>query len=123
MIPSKLLKSTLILFPLWAERSRNWPELPEELTALILVRLGTVDMISARKVCKTWHRICSDPAMWRVVALAPCGYAYHINLTSVARKAVDLSCGQLIDISISNFGSDYLLQYISDRHGIDSFDL
>lgn len=99
-----------MLFPLPAEQSRNWLELPEELTALILVHLGTVDMImTARKVCSTWRRICSDPALWRVMILE-CRVDYNIN--NVARKAVDLSCGQLIDY----LGTDSLLQYISDRY-------
>lgn len=116
------MTSTLTSSPSPANRSRNWLALPEELTALILVRVGTVDMMrTARKVCKTWRIICSDPAMWRVVKLSYFSYAYDIDLYSVARNAVDLSCGQLVEISISYLGEDDLLQYVADRYGFVVF--
>ncbi|XP_074328027.1 putative F-box/LRR-repeat protein 9 [Apium graveolens] len=113
----KNMKRTLMLFP--TERSRNWLDLPDELMTLILARLVTVDRIMiARKVCNTWRRICSDPALWRVVVLE---YCISWNIINVAKKAVDLSCGQLIDIRINDIGTDSLLRYISDRYSLIIF--
>ncbi|KAL8091079.1 hypothetical protein AgCh_040256 [Apium graveolens] len=101
-----------------ANRTRNWPELPVELTILILKQLGTVDMLlSARKVCKTWRHVCSDPNMYRVVDLWFTGDPYKINfkVDYLARQAVDLSRGKMIEFGISYFADDYLLDYISKR--------
>lgn len=102
---------------------RNWLELPAELTSSILQRLGTVGvLVSARKVCKTWRTICSDPAMWRVVNLGhSCNF--HVSdlgleseMEKLAKKAVDLSCGQLVEFSVQDFASDELLRYVSERY-------
>ena len=38
------------------------------------------------------------------------------NLEKMAMHAVDRSCGELIDINIEYFGTDELLQYITDRY-------
>ncbi|KAK2992848.1 hypothetical protein RJ640_002948 [Escallonia rubra] len=51
-----------------AAQNPNWLELPPEVTASILRRLGAVELLeTARKVCTTWRNICKDPAMWRTV--------------------------------------------------------
>ncbi|KAK1381989.1 putative F-box/LRR-repeat protein 23 [Heracleum sosnowskyi] len=109
---------TSIRVPPPANRSRNWQELPVELTTLILKHLGTVDMLlSARKVCKTWRLVCSDPTMYRVVDLWFTGdpYKVNFNVCFLARQALQLSRGQMIAFSISYFADDYLLRYISQR--------
>lgn len=109
-----------------AKPHRDWLELPAELTSSILQRVGTAGVLmSARKVCKSWRTICSDPAMWRVVNLSFLGSTSYLNGTEsslelemekMARKVVDLSCGELIDFSAEDFVSDDLLRYISDRY-------
>lgn len=102
---------------------RNWLELPADLTSSILQRLGTVGvLVSARKVCTTWRAICSDPAMWRVVNL---GHSSNLNyvygtdseMEELAKKAVDLSCGELVEFCAEDFASDELLRYVSERSG------
>ncbi|KAK1381997.1 F-box protein SKIP19 [Heracleum sosnowskyi] len=101
-----------------AERSRNWLELPVDLTSSILVRLGAVEVLmSARKVCKTWRQICSDPGMWRVVKIEHSDYEKSPQiLKHVVTKAVDLSCGQLVDLDLQIWGHPYnLLLYVFDR--------
>lgn len=51
--------------------SRNLLDLPPELTSLILMRVGSIDLLkSAWKVCKIWRIICYDPAIWRVVDIS-----------------------------------------------------
>ncbi|KAJ0561130.1 putative F-box domain-containing protein [Helianthus annuus] len=47
---------------------RNWLDLPSEITANILHRIGVFDIFqSAQKVCSTWREICKDPTIWRVI--------------------------------------------------------
>ncbi|KAL8118408.1 hypothetical protein AgCh_016076 [Apium graveolens] len=98
-----------------AERSGNWSELPPELLIPILQREGAFLMLSARKVCKAWHRICSDPDLWRVLDLRCSGYGYGPPLETMARQAVDLSSGKLLDLTIAFWATDRLLLYISQR--------
>lgn len=106
---------------------RNWLELPADLTSSILQRLGTVGvLVSARKVCKTWRTICSDPTMWRVIKLGYCksnlhnfigpDFSLELEMEKLAKKAVDLSSGQLVEFSVEDFASDELLRYVSERY-------
>ncbi|GFP81206.1 F-box protein skip19 [Phtheirospermum japonicum] len=94
-----------------------WIELPTDVTANILQRLGAIEILeSAQKVCTTWRTVCKDPAMWRVIDMRNSGDDLEIvNLDILCRRAVDRSLGELIDINIEYFGTDDLLLYISDR--------
>ncbi|KAK1381990.1 F-box protein SKIP19 [Heracleum sosnowskyi] len=112
------MSSTSIRVPPPAKRSRNLMEFPSELTELILLRVGAFDMImSARKVCKTWRKICSKPDMYRVVDLRRPNFRDYLDfhVKKIARKAVDLSCGKMIEFRINHFADDDLLNYVSDR--------
>lgn len=104
---------------------RNWQELPSEITTSILGRLGAVDiLVSARKVCRSWRGICSDPAMWRIVDLmitTEPDHDFRYRLEILARKAVDLSGGEMIDITLHHFLRYNTLFYIADRYIIMSF--
>ncbi|KAL8091080.1 hypothetical protein AgCh_040257 [Apium graveolens] len=97
--------------------SRNWLELPPELTTSIFHRVGALDIfMSARKVCRTWRQLCSDPEMWRVMDLKYTGdHLSDFDLRKLAKKAVDLSGGQLIELSLHHFTDDELLNYVADR--------
>ncbi|KAL6991592.1 hypothetical protein U1Q18_009704 [Sarracenia purpurea var. burkii] len=98
-----------------ANEARNWAELPRDVTATILQKLGTVDILrNAQKVCMTWRRVSKDPAIWRSIHIQDYhgeGYA----LEKMARHAIDRSCGLLLDICIVGFGTNALLQYLADR--------
>ncbi|KAK6932117.1 Leucine-rich repeat [Dillenia turbinata] len=97
---------------------RNWLELPSEVTCLILKKLGTIEiLINAQRVCKLWWKLCKDPAMWRTIDLSDLKYCRDMDLDpeKVARNAVDRSCGELVDISIEDFGTDILMEYITAR--------
>lgn len=86
-------------------------------------------LVSPRKVCKTWRNICSDPTMWRVVDFgyyesdlpylsdADCGSELEKEKLALAKKAVDLSCGELVELIVEDFASDELLRYVSERSG------
>ncbi|XP_048625557.1 F-box protein SKIP19-like [Brassica napus] len=94
---------------------RNWSELPYELTSSILSRLDSIDILeNAQKVCTSWHRVCKDPAMWRKIDMLNFGDKKY-NREIMWRHAVDRSQGGLLEIDISCFGSDSLLNYIADR--------
>ena len=101
------------------EESPNWLELPHELTENILQRLPTAEILnSARKVCTNWRIICKDPAIWKVISmenLVVDDWEGNHDLEMMTEQAVDLSCGELIDISIEGFGTDRLLEYIVIR--------
>ncbi|XP_019170313.1 PREDICTED: putative F-box/LRR-repeat protein 23 [Ipomoea nil] len=95
-----------------------WVELPRDITANILHRLGTIDVLqTALKVCSTWRSVCLDPAMWRVIDMSSSDddHLYSPALKPMCRYAVDLSQGQLVDITIEEFGTDDLVLYIAQR--------
>ncbi|KAA8519423.1 hypothetical protein F0562_013702 [Nyssa sinensis] len=100
------------------EEMRNWLELPPEVMATILQRLGAVNILTvAQTVCTTWRNICKDPAMWRTIDMQnSIDYPdMEYALEKIAKHAIDRSCGQLIDINIGYYCTDELLQYITDR--------
>ncbi|XP_050368507.1 F-box protein SKIP19-like [Argentina anserina] len=99
-------------------RCRNWLELPPEITASIISRLGAIEILTAaEKVCRSWRAICKDPLMWRTIDMRNDGDLHDMtyDLEKMCCLAVDRSCGQLVDITIEYFGSDELLKYITDR--------
>ncbi|XP_062012665.1 F-box protein SKIP19-like [Rosa rugosa] len=99
-------------------RHRNWLELPPEITASILSRLGAIEILTAaEKVCRSWRAICKDPLMWRTIDMRNDGDLHDMtyDLEKMCCHAVDRSCGQLVDITVEYFGSDELLKYITDR--------
>ncbi|KAK3002417.1 hypothetical protein RJ639_022315 [Escallonia herrerae] len=99
-----------------AAQNPNWLELPPEVTASILHRLGAIELLeTAQKVCTPWRNICKDPAMWRTVDMRNSGDTDPYDLENLTMHAVDLSRGQLEGINIENFASDQLLLYIADR--------
>lgn len=106
------------------EESRNWLELPADVTSMILQKLGPIDiLINAQDVCSSWRKICEDPLMWRVIDMRYSGdwWDMDYDLEEMCRQAVERSCGQLIYINIERFGTDDLLHYISHRYVLVQF--
>ncbi|XP_071690194.1 putative F-box/LRR-repeat protein 9 [Rutidosis leptorrhynchoides] len=95
----------------------NWLKLPADITANILQRLSVFDILkNAEKVCTTWRNVCKDPAMWRVISMHnPDDPSTRPLCEEICKQVVDRSQGQLVDLSITDFCTDELLQYISDR--------
>uniref|UniRef100_A0A7N0VJV3 F-box domain-containing protein n=1 Tax=Kalanchoe fedtschenkoi TaxID=63787 RepID=A0A7N0VJV3_KALFE len=51
-----------------SSESCNWLELPPEVTATILHKVGAFDILNhAQKVCTSWLNVCKDPSMWRSI--------------------------------------------------------
>lgn len=99
---------------------RNWLELPSDLMANILQRIGVFDILeNAQKVCTLWRQICKDPAMWRLISMDnfsdPSGRPI---CQEMCKNAVDRSQGQLTDISIIDFCDEDLLQYVAQRSSL-----
>jgi hypothetical protein len=96
----------------------NWLELPRNITANILQRLGTFEILtSARNVCPYWWNICKEPNTWRTIHMIDIHmlrYDYSV-LSKIFRYAVDQSCGCLEEIYIKYFGTNALLKYVADR--------
>ncbi|XP_059440208.1 putative F-box/LRR-repeat protein 23 [Corylus avellana] len=99
-----------------ADEFRNWLELPRNVTASILLRLGAIEILtSAQRVCSPWRKLCKDPSMWRAVDICNTDNCWNnYELERMCHDAVDCSCGQLVDISVENFGTDKLLRHIAD---------
>ncbi|CAH1445294.1 unnamed protein product [Lactuca virosa] len=96
---------------------KNWVELPYDVMANILYRIGPIDILeNAQKVCTTWCKICKDPAMWRVIHMKKTlGPFWQILPWEICRCALNRSQGQLVDISIVDVVNDELLQYVAHR--------
>ncbi|KAJ7969049.1 F-box protein [Quillaja saponaria] len=99
------------------QQTRNWLELPQEVTSMILSKLGAIEILeSAQKVCSQWRSISKDPLMWRTIDMRNLGDLHDMpyNLEKMCRHAIDRSCGQLVDINVEYFGTDELLEYITN---------
>lgn len=97
----------------------KWTELPDNVTLSILSRVGAIDiLVNVQDVCMKWHRICSNPIMWRTIDMRNNGYEGDIDIEKMSFHAVDRSCGFLVDFSINHFGTSRLLKYITDRYFI-----
>ncbi|KAL1219995.1 F-box protein SKIP19 [Cardamine amara subsp. amara] len=102
------------------EEPKNWADLPSELTSSILHRLGVIEILdNAQKVCTSWRCVSKDPSIWRKIDMHyDLGEYFRIrnyDLEIMCRHAVDSSPGGLVEIDISYFGNDNLLNYIADR--------
>ncbi|XP_076899740.1 putative F-box/LRR-repeat protein 23 [Bidens hawaiensis] len=98
--------------------TRNWLELPSDITRNILQRVEVIDRIdNAQLVCTAWREIIKDPAMWRVVYMdrytGGCGRMYCRDMCKVA---VHRSQGQLVDLTTVGFCDNHLLQFVADGH-------
>lgn len=100
------------------EAAPPWLELPREITAAILQKLGPIEILkTADNVCTAWQSVCRDPSMWRCIDMRCAEDLWESarSLEEMCHKAVDRSQGQLIDINIEYFGTDDLLLYICRR--------
>ncbi|PRQ29574.1 putative F-box domain, leucine-rich repeat domain, L domain-containing protein [Rosa chinensis] len=97
-------------------RHRNWTELPDDITASILSRLGTLEILrTAQRVCMTWRRICKDNSLvWQSIYIHDEHYIDMSYLDKICRHVIDLSSGNLVDISIEYIGTDQLLKYMAE---------
>lgn len=97
----------------------NWLELPREVAANILQRLGVVEIVtSVCLVCPQWWNICKEPLFWRTIDMRNESNDIHpsiYDLVKICCYAVERSSGHLEDIDIQYFGTDDLLKFIADR--------
>ncbi|OIV89186.1 hypothetical protein TanjilG_25392 [Lupinus angustifolius] len=97
--------------------TRNWLDLPRDVTATILLKLGAIEILNnAQRVCTQWRSISNDPIMWRTIDMSNSSYIHKMefDLGIMCRHAIDRSRGNLVDISVEEFGTDDLLNYITD---------
>lgn len=101
------------------QNRRNWTELPDDITASILSRLKTVEILrTAQRVCMTWRRICKENSLvWQSIDILDERYInLNYDMDKVCRHVIDLSSGNLVDISIEYIGTDQLLKYLAERY-------
>ncbi|CAH1448670.1 unnamed protein product [Lactuca virosa] len=96
----------------------NWLLMPNELMENILGRLSCLEKLrSAGQVCRKWRGICKDPTMWKFININKLQYGCDTKhkLEMLTKHAINLSCGELVDINIGGFCTDDLLHYIVQR--------
>ncbi|CAL0306541.1 unnamed protein product [Lupinus luteus] len=98
--------------------TRNWLDLPPDVTSTILLKLGSIEILNnAQRVCTQWRTISNDPAMWHTIVMRNAYDPYEMqfdSLDKMCRHAIDRSRGNLVDITLEHFCSDDLLNYIAD---------
>ncbi|XP_059436602.1 F-box protein SKIP19-like [Corylus avellana] len=99
-----------------ADEFHNWLELPWDVTASILLRFDTIEILtSVQMVCSLWRKLCKDPSMWRTVHVRnPYSHWVVSDLEKMCRQAVNCSCGQLVDIYIEYCGDNKLRRHIAN---------
>ncbi|XP_076935103.1 putative F-box/LRR-repeat protein 9 [Bidens hawaiensis] len=108
------------------EPTKNWLELPPDITVNILHRIGVEDILeNAQKVCIVWREVCKDPALWRVVCVGRFPFQTDaFPLHETCKEAVDRSQGQLLDLTIiGGYCNPELLQYVADSTNISQEDI
>lgn len=95
--------------------SRNWLELPRDVTLMILMKLGAIEILeTAQFVCKLWYNLCKDPSIWRVIKMQNLDEPeLEEKHQSMLYNALDRSSGGLLSLDIEGFGSDQLILYIA----------
>ncbi|CAL0334831.1 unnamed protein product [Lupinus luteus] len=96
----------------------NWLDLPRDITAMILHKLGIIEiLLNAQNVCQEWRKICNEPSMWRTLEMTTAHNSYYFlyDVVKMFHHAVHLSCGHLKSITIEFIaGSETVLIYDPD---------
>ncbi|CAN1844144.1 F-box protein SKIP19 [Linum perenne] len=97
--------------------SRNWAELSPELLTMIMSHLDPDHRLNlVQKVCSSWRKACRDPYLWRCIDLTDeWDDDDETYMERYCKMRVDLSCGGLVSLSLEQFASDELLDYIADK--------
>ncbi|KAI3971295.1 hypothetical protein MKW92_021772 [Papaver armeniacum] len=107
--------------PSSSEEIRNWLELPSDVIFHMFLKLGAIDILfRAQSVCSLWRKFSKEPLLFRSIDMRNRSDLLDdskYNVEKMAREAVDRSCGQLVEFSMDNFGSDELLAHIADMSG------
>ncbi|CAJ2640725.1 unnamed protein product [Trifolium pratense] len=104
-----------------AAKVPNWLALPKDITANILSRLSTIEIVtSVCKVCPYWWNIFKDPLMWRTIHMTEyisifCDDYQKYEYEQMFCYAVKRSCGHLEDVDIWQIATDDLLQCIAEN--------
>ncbi|CAJ2640731.1 unnamed protein product [Trifolium pratense] len=97
----------------------NCLELPIDITANILSRLDTIDIVkSVCLVCPLWWNFFKDPLKWHSIHMTNFTSLSSITFSELAKiccYAVERSRGHLLDIEIRSFGNDDVLQSIAQN--------
>jgi len=104
--------------PVTDSGERNWLDLPRDAVLSIFRKLDTIDLlVRAHNVCTTWRKISTDPFLFRTINMPNLGEPdYQLDLEILCQRAVDYSCGHIIDINIEYFATDVLLHRIANSY-------
>ncbi|QHO18193.1 hypothetical protein HN51_061020 [Arachis hypogaea] len=103
----------------WRRKGQpNWLELPRDVMSAIFVKVGAIEVLrNVRRVCSEWRNLSEDPIIWHTIDMHHrhgIAYCSDDSLDAMCRRAIDLSSGQLTDITVDNFATNALLKYITD---------
>jgi len=103
------------LMPIFDSIERNWLDLPRDAVLSIFRKLDTIDiLIRPHNVCTTWREISKDPSLYRTIDIHDLGPSKYLEL--LCRRAIDYSCGQIIDINFNYYCTNDLLRLIADKY-------
>ncbi|KAI3799735.1 hypothetical protein L1987_35035 [Smallanthus sonchifolius] len=99
------------------QQERNWLDLPSDVMTYILNKVGVVDVLeNAQKVCTAWHKVCKNPAMWKVINMNNLSSSTaKISRADLCKHVVDRSQGLLVDVTLIYDVNAELFLYVADR--------
>ncbi|PIA42569.1 hypothetical protein AQUCO_02000189v1 [Aquilegia coerulea] len=101
------------------EESRNWLQLPRDVMFLIFTKLGAISILySAQSVCSSWRNFSKESDLFRSIDFRnPWEFLDEnvIDVKKLAKEAVVRSDRKLIEISLEDFCTDDLLDYIVEK--------
>eukprot|EP00249_Psilotum_nudum_P013348 c24286_g1_i1 orf=378-1250(+) len=101
------------------DEDRSWAEMLPEVLVKSFQRLPLPDMfLTVPLVCKAWRKASLDPSLWESIDLRDWVEDFGFSSTYVERMVklvVNRSCGRLKDLLLSDYGTDDMLIYISER--------
>ncbi|PIA41548.1 hypothetical protein AQUCO_02200170v1 [Aquilegia coerulea] len=110
--------------------TRNWVDLPQDVTTMIFTKVGAVDILSnVQFVCSFWQTVSKDPQLFHSINIHQPDCVESLiedddqlvkgrRLYKLAEVAVDKSHGQLVEVCLENFDDIQLLHYMADKSGL-----
>ncbi|PIA33124.1 hypothetical protein AQUCO_04200111v1 [Aquilegia coerulea] len=106
------------IYPSQVIRSKSFGDLPEDVMSIIFRKLGIIEvLLRTQYVCSSWLKLAKKPHVYHSVVIQHKSYDYHYHFEKFVKKAVDRSCGQLLQFSCDRpiCISKGLLLYLSSQ--------
>ncbi|PIA33126.1 hypothetical protein AQUCO_04200113v1 [Aquilegia coerulea] len=98
---------------------RNWLDLPEDVMNLIFMKLGATGiLLHAQYVCSSWRKLAKEPHLYGSIVIQEELWDYfkvYEHFENFVKKAVDRSCGELLNFSSDRPIKPDLMYYVSRK--------